>query len=346
MNVTNSSIGGAVIENGSVGGASFLTHEIQLTLTFILVLIVVVGIAGNIMLMAMLLHTKAFRANATSVFVLNLSCADLLFLIFCVPFQGTVYVLNNWPYGYIPCKTTHFFQYTAMFASVWLLMVMSIDRYFALKHPLKAVAFRTPRMAARYSVAVWLLACLVSIPWLFLYNTITFLDQDDQGQVTACLDIWPMETFFLRKWLMLFIFIASFAFPTLTVIIMGWLVASSLWTSSSRWNLIRSRNSQKTFRQRRLVALLVFCLALLLFVCWLPHNISLMWINFGEIKAWGRDFFIYKVTAHMLSYLNSCINPCICFFMSRGLQPTGSAGETFRSLVNARWSESVLTMTM
>ncbi|KHJ44265.1 7 transmembrane receptor [Trichuris suis] len=222
-----------------------------------------------------------------------------------------------------------------MFASIWLLTVMSVDRYFALKHPLKAVAFRTPRMAARYSVIVWLLACLVSIPWLFLYNTITFTDQDDQSQVTVCLDIWPEGTFFLRKWLMLFIFIASFAFPTVTVIIMGWLVASSLWTSSSRWLVIRSRYSRKTFRQRRRVAFLVFCLALMLFVFWLPHNISLIWINFGEVEDWGQEFFIYKVTAHMLSYLNSCINPFICFFMSKNLQTVGLAGRSHAGSCNA-----------
>ncbi|CDW58451.1 7tm 1 domain containing protein [Trichuris trichiura] len=284
MNVTNRSLAVEIkTENSSESETSFLTYEIQLTLTLILVLIVLVGIAGNVMLMAMLLRTKAFRANATSVFVLNLSCADLLFVLFCVPFQGTVYILNNWPYGFVPCKTTHFFQYVTMFASIWLLTVMSVDRYFALKHPLKAVAFRTPKMAARYSVIVWLLACLV--------------------QVTACLDIWPEGTFFLRKWLI--------------------------------WLVIRSRYSQKTFRQRRRVAFLVFCLALMLFVFWLPHNISLIWINFGEVEDWGQEFFIYKVTAHMLSYLNSCINPFICFFMSKNLQTVGLAGRSHGGSCNA-----------
>ncbi|KRX14926.1 Galanin receptor type 2 [Trichinella nelsoni] len=312
--------------------SSFINVNVQWTVTCFLVLIIGIGVLGNVLIIILLLHSGVYRLNATGVFVLNLSCADLLFLIFCVPFQGTVYVLNHWPYGFWMCKTTHFFQYVTMFASIWLLTVMSVDRYFALRYPLKAVAFRTSKMATRYSLFVWSLSCVVSSPWAFLYTTIRLADEHDTT-ATACLDIWSEDTFFLRKWMMLFIFFASFAFPTLVVIVMGWLVATSLWWSGKCGNRQQPQHTtlgipQKAYYQRRRVASLVLVLALALFLCWLPHNISLIWINFGIIKVWDKQFFLFKVTAHMLSYLNSCINPFICYSMSRSLRKQRSIART------------------
>ncbi|KAI8519391.1 hypothetical protein Bbelb_026480 [Branchiostoma belcheri] len=36
---------------------------------------------------------KKLRRSTTNVFILNLAIADLMFIIFCVPFQGTIYTL-------------------------------------------------------------------------------------------------------------------------------------------------------------------------------------------------------------------------------------------------------------
>lgn len=42
--------------------------------------------------------------STTNLLIINLAAADILFVIFCVPFTATDYVLPEWPFGDIWCK--------------------------------------------------------------------------------------------------------------------------------------------------------------------------------------------------------------------------------------------------
>lgn len=110
-------------------GSVKLSPALLISFTVCLALLVTVGLLGNTVVIFALIRTRAHRATTTNAYILNLSIADLLFLIFCVPFQGTVYILNDWPFRQFMCKAAHFCQYCTMYASIWVLTIMSIDRY-------------------------------------------------------------------------------------------------------------------------------------------------------------------------------------------------------------------------
>lgn len=42
--------------------------------------------------------------STTNLLIINLAVADILFVIFCVPFTATDYVFTEWPFGDIWCK--------------------------------------------------------------------------------------------------------------------------------------------------------------------------------------------------------------------------------------------------
>lgn len=42
--------------------------------------------------------------STTNLLIINLAAADILFVIFCVPFTATDYVLPEWPFGDLWCK--------------------------------------------------------------------------------------------------------------------------------------------------------------------------------------------------------------------------------------------------
>ncbi|KAI8033911.1 hypothetical protein M5D96_013313 [Drosophila gunungcola] len=46
--------------------------------------------------------------STTNLLIINLAVSDILFVIFCVPFTATDYVLPEWPFGNVWCK---FVQY-------------------------------------------------------------------------------------------------------------------------------------------------------------------------------------------------------------------------------------------
>lgn len=110
--------------NGTeIGGptAWLLSDFWATSFTFSLGVIIVLGIIGNGLVIYVSVRTTLDRGPTSTidVYIFHLSIADLLFLIFCVPFQGTVYILNDWPYGLSICKVAHYCQYVTMYASIW-----------------------------------------------------------------------------------------------------------------------------------------------------------------------------------------------------------------------------------
>lgn len=62
-------------------------------------------------------------------------------------FKGTDVFLGFWPFGNALCKAVVSIDYYNMFTSTFTLTVMSMDRYVAVCHPVKALDMRTPHKA-------------------------------------------------------------------------------------------------------------------------------------------------------------------------------------------------------
>lgn len=48
--------------------------------------------------------------STTNLLIINLAAADILFVIFCVPFTATDYVFTEWPFGDLWCKYVSYSQ--------------------------------------------------------------------------------------------------------------------------------------------------------------------------------------------------------------------------------------------
>lgn len=136
-------------------------------------LIFVVGVVGNSLVMAVLGKVRysggargrrLSSSSSTNVFILNLSVADLLFLLFCVPLHATIYTLPEWVFGAFLCKFGHFFSTVSMFVSVFTLMAMSVDRYIAVVLSGKSACVRSRRNAMVVLCVIWTLSLLCSVP--------------------------------------------------------------------------------------------------------------------------------------------------------------------------------------
>jgi hypothetical protein len=78
--------------------------------------------------------------STTNILIFNLAVADLLFIVFCVPFTATDYVLPFWPFGDIWCKIVQYLIVVTAYASVYTLVLMSLDRFLAVVHPLASMS--------------------------------------------------------------------------------------------------------------------------------------------------------------------------------------------------------------
>lgn len=114
--------------------------------------------------------------TATNIYIFNLALADALVLA-TLPFQGTDVFLGFWPFGNTLCKAVVSIDYYNMFTSVFTLTVMSMDRYVAVCHPVKALDMRTPHKAKVVNICVWLLASAIGVPAMVLGDV-----EDDHGK--------------------------------------------------------------------------------------------------------------------------------------------------------------------
>ena len=92
-------------------------------------IIFVVGFLGN--LLVILIIAKNHKKKANRVFVLCLAICDMIFILFCVPFQAFIYTFPHWIFGRVFCKILHFCTELGSTGSVFSLVALSIDRNLA-----------------------------------------------------------------------------------------------------------------------------------------------------------------------------------------------------------------------
>lgn len=120
--------------------------------------------------------------TATNIYIFNLALADALVLA-TLPFQGTDVFLGFWPFGNALCKAVVSIDYYNMFTSVFTLTVMSMDRYVAVCHPVKALDMRTPHKAKVVNICVWVLASAIGVPAMVLGDV-----ENDNGECVYSYD--------------------------------------------------------------------------------------------------------------------------------------------------------------
>ncbi len=138
-------------------------------------------------------HTK--MKTATNIYIFNLAVADAL-VTTTMPFQSTDYLMNSWPFGEVVCKVFISIDYYNMFTSIFTLTMMSVDRYVAVCHPIKALDFRTPKKAKIINILIWVLSSAAGIPAMVLGST-----QTNNGRHEWYIGYTTIQKRFLKRFL-------------------------------------------------------------------------------------------------------------------------------------------------
>lgn len=153
-------------------------------------LIFALGVLGNSLVITVLARSKPGKPRSTTnLFILNLSIADLAYLLFCIPFQATVYALPTWVLGAFICKFVHYFFTVSMLVSIFTLAAMSVDRYVAIVHSRRSSALRVSRNALLGVGFIWALAIVTASPVAYHQR----LFHRDASNQTFCWEQWPNQ---------------------------------------------------------------------------------------------------------------------------------------------------------
>ncbi|KAH0616640.1 hypothetical protein JD844_027911 [Phrynosoma platyrhinos] len=135
----------------------------------VLALTLALAVLGNAAVLLALARTPRRKASRMHRFIRHLSLADLAVAFFQVLPQLCWEVTHRFhgPDGL--CRVVKHLQVFGMFASAYLLVVMTADRYIAVCHPLQTL--RQPRRRSGYMIAAaWALSFLLSTPQYFIFS--------------------------------------------------------------------------------------------------------------------------------------------------------------------------------
>ncbi|XP_034291864.1 C3a anaphylatoxin chemotactic receptor [Pantherophis guttatus] len=152
------------------------------------------GFPGNgLVIWAIALKMKR---TVNTVWFLHLAIADFVCCL-SLPFSiGQLALHERWPFGRLLCKVLPSAVIFNMFASVFLLTAISIDRCLLVTKPVWCQNHRTVRLASAVCGVIWILAFLLCCPSFFYRETL----KDEFGN-TRCMNNWQTERHEDYQWL-------------------------------------------------------------------------------------------------------------------------------------------------
>ncbi|XP_047521391.1 QRFP-like peptide receptor isoform X1 [Pieris napi] len=304
-------------------------HQPDVLVIILYVVVLVASLGANTLLIFIVIKFQYMR-SVTNIFLVNLSVADLLVTLFCMPVQISKSVTLLWPFGELMCKTVNFLQGVAVSSSVFTITAMSVDRYLAVTQSVRAAWLPSRRGACALLVALWMVSLAIFAPLLAVAavqrETVPVLLTTRNASywvernVEFCTEKWPDS---IRKELYgTFSFVLVYAIPGCIVVIsyslMGRRLCSVLPPFDQGAGSANSQQRIRLVRERKRVAWILLLLAVLFAMCWLPYNILQLLVDINAVQPDAvAPLMPYTLLA---GHANSAINPIVYCLMTRNFR--------------------------
>ncbi|KAJ7322658.1 hypothetical protein JRQ81_018945 [Phrynocephalus forsythii] len=215
------------------------------------------------------------------------------------------------------CRIVRYLQVVLLYASTYVLVSLSIDRYHAIVHPMKFLQ-GAERQAKFLIVISWGLSFLFSIPTLIIFGK----RELSNGEV-QCWAAWPDESYWI-PYMTTVAFLVYFI-PLIIISVIYFIVIRTIWAKSKANAVVVSNCSDgkfsASFNRRGLIskakikAVKYSVTVILAFVlCWSPYFLFDILDNFSVLPE-TKERFYAAVIIQNLPALNSAMNPIIyCIF--------------------------------
>ncbi|CAM5092953.1 unnamed protein product [Natator depressus] len=264
-----------------------------------------IGIPGN-SIVIWTICGKVKQRSPTVMLILNLAISDILVL---VTLPVWIYSFaNTWLFGVTFCKTLVSVVYCSMYASVFIITTLSLERFMAVFYPFMIQRWKNKAVILKVVFLIWLLSVAFGasiIPFQEIEETkigqqCTYRNYTSDQQKILCL---LLET------------IVGFVIPFVII--------------STCYVCVERRINTMTYSSRQRSARLIASVIVAFAVCWLPHHLfniieivstqivgsnQKMSLALDEVSEMG----VY--ISGSLAFISSCINPLLYAFAARNFQ--------------------------
>ncbi len=219
-----------------------------------------------------------------------------------------------------------------MASSVLTITALSLDRYIAIRHPVKSKTISTTTNVKLILLAIWILSCAIMLPLLFVKTlTVQPVQQGILDLVTIpyCHESWPNPT--SRQIYDATLIVIIYVIPGCLVI--SFYSATGRHLMSTNENLSRSNSETSHYMRvmagRRRVAKMLLVVAVLFALSWLPYNIIVLYTDFNAHNDTPLSALSFAL---LLGHSHSAQNPVIYCIMNSAFK------KGMLTLLRCRWS--------
>ncbi|XP_054909347.1 B2 bradykinin receptor-like [Poeciliopsis prolifica] len=309
----------SMVEDGNQSNSNNCSLEFNnLGVTAYILSISVLGIVLNIFVLTVfVLHKKP--CTVAEIYLSNLAAADL-FLVSFLPFwAANVYHKFDWIFGLAMCKMVNVSILMNVYCSIYFVVLISIDRYLALVHPLSLEKMRRPKFAKICCVVVWILGLSLSIP-KFINRKLA-----PDKNITSCSEL--DETLLqATEWM---------------ILVLGFFIPISIifFCTAKILKALRNRSIQgvKMRKKDQKANALVLAVLLAFLICWVPYHLRSIptWLYKARILAKCSSEIIQHFCGQFFTYLaffNSVANPILYVIVGRNFR------DKLKELIN-QWDQ-------
>lgn len=265
---------------------------------------VAVAVLGNLVVIWIIVAHKRMR-TVTNYFLVSLAFSDASMAAFNT-LVNFIYALHSeWYFGEAYCRFHNFFPITAVFASIYSMIAIAVDRYMAIIDPLK------PRLSATSTRVVigsiWILAFLLAFPQC-LYSKTKVLP----GR-TLCLVAWPGDD--KQFTYQVIVIVIVYCFPLLVMGVTYTIVGITLWGGEIPGDTSDKYHEQ--LKAKRKVVKMMIVVVVTFAICWLPYHIYFIVTTLNkQLNRWKYIQQIY-LASFWLAMSSTMYNPIIYCCLNR-----------------------------
>ncbi|TKS90381.1 putative G-protein coupled receptor 19 [Collichthys lucidus] len=256
-----------------------------------------VSILGNA-LVCLVIHRSRRTQSTTNYFVVSMACADLLMSLGCAPFVLLQVASGRWPLSAAACKAVRYLQHLCPGVQVYVLLSISVDRFYTIVYPL---SFKVSREKAKKMIlASWLFDAAFVSPCLFFYGSTSagsshcdFFLPDSWGSIAYA------AVHLLVGFLVPVVLIMSFYQRVVRYI---WRISADGHTVRRTMNIV-PRTKVKTIK-------MFLMLNSVFFFTWTPFFIAQLW-HPKESDGPGRQGLLFFAAIAWISFSSTASKPTL-----------------------------------
>ncbi|XP_034713077.1 LOW QUALITY PROTEIN: leukotriene B4 receptor 2a [Etheostoma cragini] len=266
----------------------------------ILSLVFLLGFPGNLFIIWSVL-ARAQKYSVTTLLILNLAIADGS-LMALTPFFIIYLVFKKWVFGNVMCKILFYLCLVNMYASIQIIMLMSIYRLVAVLWPRRVTLVTNRKSVLRVLVVLWILVIVASVP------AIIFRNVKQEGTTVLCEPVHEESSHVVLQYMLELVL--GFLIPYGTIVV--------------SYICILRRIRQTRFRRRIHSENLILAIVLTFCLFWLPYHlinmVQVTWALYpeGNVKdvlnaIWHKS----RAVTSAIAFISSCANPVLYFFAGK-----------------------------